>query len=64
MEKEWLLRDDWMLGLLSDDCRLGLLSVLCNDARSPEGGEQRVSGEMSRNESLFQTRRFQSITFQ
>lgn len=35
-EKEWLLSDDWMLGLLSDDCREGLPSVLCNDARSPE----------------------------
>lgn len=35
LEKEWLLSDDWMLGLLSDDCREGLLSVLCRDARRP-----------------------------
>lgn len=40
LEKEWLLSDDWMLGLLSDDCREGLLSVLCRDARRPEEGEE------------------------
>lgn len=35
LEKEWLLSDDWMFGLLRDDCREGLLSVLCRDARRP-----------------------------
>lgn len=35
LEKEWLLSEDWMLGLLSDDCREGLLSVLCRDAKRP-----------------------------
>lgn len=35
LEKEWLLSDDWMLGLLSDDCREGLPSVPCRDARRP-----------------------------
>ena len=40
MEKEWLLSDDWMLGLLSEDCREGLLSVLCRDARRPEEVKQ------------------------
>lgn len=38
LEKEWLLSDDWMLGLLSDDCREGLLSVLCRDASRPGEG--------------------------
>lgn len=41
LEKEWVLSDDWMLGLLSDDCREGLLSVLCRDARRPEEAKQR-----------------------
>lgn len=40
LEKEWLLSDDWMLGLLSEDCREGLLSVLCRDARRPEEAKQ------------------------
>lgn len=40
LEKEWLLRDAWMLGLLSDDWREGLLGELCRDDRSPEGGEE------------------------
>lgn len=40
LEKEWLLSEDWMLGLLSDECRDGLLSVLCRDARRPEEGAE------------------------
>lgn len=32
---EWLLSDDWMLGLLSDDCREGLPRVPCRDASRP-----------------------------
>ena len=43
LEKEWLLSDDWMLGLLSDDCREGLLSVLCRDARRPEERDKRFN---------------------
>lgn len=35
LEKEWLLRDDWMLGLLSDDCREWLARELCRDMRTP-----------------------------
>lgn len=52
LEKEWLLSDDWMLGLLSDDCREGLLSVLCRDARRPEKHKRSKSSESRKHPIL------------